>query len=215
MAVLHHAFRRPFTADFEAEVACVFAAWESGDLARLSAISLDGYAKLAEREEVHRAFLFDPEGSATSWMQPDFISTGLAALAVLAGGMVEVPNLSASGDTNHYLLETHLPQLGWSAADIALLVHGRPIEAMLQSYVSSVRPIEQGGFRHTGGWTTGQTAQAMKARIDRLVAGPPDGSDESAVTAWRLLADSGALADAHAMLAAIGESDWLVMAVTH
>lgn len=215
MAVLHHAFRCAVTPAFEQEIADLLAAWETGDRERLSGMALARYAALAEREDIHAAFYLGPDGAAPSWLQPQFISPGLAALAVLAEGFVPLPTLSASSDTNHYRLATQLPAFGWPADEIDVLIRGQPIEAMLQGYAGSALRLEQGGFRHTGGWTPGRTARTLCTRLDRLALGPPSQANEATLAAWTLLNDSNALNDARAMLAALSDDDWLVMAITH
>jgi hypothetical protein len=215
MAVLHHAFRCAVTPEFDRDISEFFAAWQAGDRPRLSALALDGYAKLAKRDDLHAAFYLNPEGSASSWMQAAFVSPGLAALAMLAHRFVAIPGLSASRDTNHYLLETQLPLLGWSGTDIGFLVRGHSVEAMLEGYAALAARLDQGGFRHTGGWTPGRTAQELKRRLDQMARGVSPQADATARVAWWLLKESHALSDAQAMLAEIAESDWLVMTITH
>lgn len=215
MAVLHHAFRCAVTPAFEREIPDLLAAWEAGDRERLSAIAHARYAALAEREDLHAAFHLGPDGAAPSWLQPQFISPGLAALVVLAESFVPLSTLSASNDTNHYRLASQLPALGWSADDIGSLVFGQPVEAVLRGYSASALRLEQGGFRHTGGWTPGRTARTLCTRLDRLALGPPSQANEAALAAWTLLNESNALNDARAMLAALSDDDWLVMAITH
>lgn len=214
MAVLHHAFRCSVTPEFAQQISELLAACQAGDHAQLSDLALAGYGSLSQREDVHTAFYLDPEGGAPSWMQPDYITPGLAAIVLLASGFVTIPSLSASKDTNHYLLETQLPLLGWSAEEIRLLVRGQPIETMLRTYAVPGLQLDQDGFRHTGGWTPGLAAQALKGRLDQLGRGVASDADGAAKAAWSLLADSNALSDAQAMLAAIGDTDWLVMAIT-
>lgn len=216
MAVLHHAFRCEVTPEFDQDLSEVVAAWEAGDSLGLSALALDGYAKLAERHDLHASFFLHPNGSASLWMLPTFVTPGLAALAMVSHRFVSIPCLSTSCSTNHYLLETQLPLLGWSATDVALLVRGHSIEAMLERSVGpSSRTIEQSGFRHTGGWTPGADAEVLKARIDQLIQGPPLGADPVALEAWTQLGASGALKDAGSMLAEVPSTAWLVMAITH
>ncbi len=215
MAVLHHAFRCAVTPAFEREISDLLAAWEAGDRERLSAMAFARYAALAEREDLHAAFHLGPDGAAPSWLQPQFISPGLAALVVLAESFVPLPTLSASSDTNHYRLATQLPALGWSGDDIERLVFGQPVEALLQGYSASAAQPEQGGFRHTGGWTPGRTAPTLSASLDRLALGPPSQADKAVLSAWSELNDSNALDDARAMLASLSDNDWLVMAITH
>lgn len=215
MAVLHHAFRCAVTPEFDRDISEFFAAWQAGDRPRLSALALDGYARLTKREDLHAAFYLHPEGSASSWMQTAFVSPGLAALAMLAHRFVPIPGLSASRGTNHYLLETQLPLLGWSAADIAFLVRGHSVEAMLEGYAAPSPRLDPGGFRHTGGWTPGRTAQELKSSLDQLARGVYPLANATARVAWSLLKESNALSDAQAMLAEIGENDWLVMTITH
>lgn len=215
MAVLHHAFRCAVTPAFEREIADLLAAWETGDRGRLSDMALARYAAVAERKDIHAAFHLGPDGAAPSWLQPQFISPGLAALVVLAESFVPLPTLSASNDTNHYRLASQLPALGWSADDIGSLVFGQPVEAVLRGYSVSALRLEQGGFRHTGGWTPGRTARTLCTRLDRLALGPPSQANEAALAAWGLLNESNALNDARAMLAALGDDDWLAMAITH
>jgi len=215
MAVLHHAFRCPVTPDFEQEILRLSAAWNAGDRARLSAMAIAGYGSLAQRDDIYAAFHLDPEGDAFSWMQPDFISPGLAAVAMLAGRLIPIPGLSASTGTNHSLLESQLPSLGWSAEEVASLVRGQPVEAMLQRYAVSTPPIGQGGFRHTGGWTAGPIAKMLKTRLGQLVEGGVPTADDPRRAAWSLLTENHAFSDAQAMLAEIVDNDWLVMAITH
>jgi hypothetical protein len=215
MAVLHHAFRCPVTPEFERDISELLIAVQPVNRARLSVLALDGYAKLTDRDDVHAAFHLYPEGSASSWMQPEFVSPGLAALAMFADCFIPIPNLSASKDSNHYLLETQLPLLGWTAKEIGFLVRGEPIEAMLEKYAPSATPLAQGGFRNTGGWVPGRTAQGLKMRLDQLARGVSPHVDATARAAWSLLKDNHALADAGTMLAEIGADDWLVMAITH
>lgn len=215
MAVLHHAFRCPVTREFEREISNLLAAWDAGDQTRLSAVALAGYESLAQREDVQAAFHLAPDGAVSSWLQPEFISPGLAALTVLAHSFIPLPGLSASGDTNHDLLATQLPALGWSDEETGLLVRGQPIEVMLRGYTVSTRRLEQGGFQHTGGWTPGRMARKLGARLDQLAVGIPPDADEAARAAWLLLDESNALQDARAMLAPLTDDDWLVTAITH
>ncbi|ANP91675.1 hypothetical protein [Rhizobium leguminosarum] len=215
MAVLHHAFRCAVTPALEREIANLLAAWETGDRERLSDMALARYTALAERKDIHAAFYLGPDGAAPSWLQPQFISPGLAALVVLAKGFVPLPTLSASSDTNHYQLATQLPALGWATDEIDCLIRGQPIEAMLQGSAGCAFRLKQGGFRHTGGWTPGRMARTLCTRLDRLAFGPPSQANEAALVAWSKLNESNALQDARAMLNPLTDDDWLVMALTH
>lgn len=212
MAVLHQAFRCPVTPEFQSKISKLLAAWTDDDRGGLSALALAGFGALSQREDIHTAFYLHPDGAVASWMQPEFISPGLAAITMLADDFIPIRGLSASRDTNHYLLETQLPLLGWSPEEIAFLVHGQPIEVMLQGYAAATAEILPGGFRHTGGWTHGATVQKLRKRLDELVRGIPKRSDEPALS---LLKDNDALSDAQAMLAEITDSDWLIMAIIH
>lgn len=215
MAVLHHAFRCSVTPAFKREISNLLAAWEAGDRARLSAMAESRYAGLAGREDVHAAFYLGPDGAAPSWLQPQYISPGLAALVILAEDFVPLPTLSASNDTNHHRLEKHLPALGWLAEEIGYLVRGEPIETMLQSYANSTLQLEPGKFRHTGGWTAPGMARKLSMELDRLISSPPPQAGKAAQEAWSLLNESKALDDARAMVHALSDDDWLVMAITH
>lgn len=215
MAVLHHAFRYAVTPAFEQKVRDLAAAWEAGDRDRLSAMAVGRYAALREREDVHAAFYLAPDGAALSWLQPQFIRLGLAALVSLAEDFVPIPSLSASDDTNHHRLASHLPALGWSADEINFLVHGRSIETMLHHYVSSEELLDPGQFRHTGGWTPPGMAQRLRAKLDQLTQGKAPKAGKAAQSAWDLLDKSKALEDARRMVAALNSDDWLVMAITH
>ncbi|MGE6786217.1 hypothetical protein ACQKGL_27215 [Ensifer adhaerens] len=215
MAALHHAFRCPITPAFEEAVQDALSAWEAGDRETLSAIALDRYGALGEREDLHAAFHLGPEGAALSWLQPQFISPGYAALVVLAEHFVPLPTLSASNDTNHYRLSTHLPTLGWTTGEVDALIHGQPIEVMLQEYADPAVRLAQGGFRHTGGWTAGRIGRTLAPRLEQLALNPPPQADGVAHEAWRLLNETDAFNDARAMLAAVRDDDWLVMAITH
>ncbi|EJK88183.1 hypothetical protein MOV66_16055 [Agrobacterium sp. SHOUNA12C] len=212
MAVLHHAFRCAITPALKREISELLAAWEIGDREKLSAMAVARYAALAGREDIHAAFYLGPEGAAQSWLQPQFISPGLAALVVLAQNFAPLPTLSAGNDTNHHRLETHLPALGWSPEEIDSLIHGQPIETMLHDYANSADRMEPGGFRHTGGWTPPGMAQKLGVKLDRLALEPPKASDKAT---WSLLNESKALDDARAMLAPLRDNDWLVTAITH
>jgi hypothetical protein len=215
MAVLHHAFRCPVTPEFTQQILKLSIALEAGDRAGISTLASDGYASIANRRDIQAAFHLYPDGAAVSWMQPEFISPGLAAIAALAPRFSPIPNLSASKDTNHHLLEMHLPLLGFSEAEVGFLVRGQPIEAMLQACDGSMAELKPGGFRHTGGWTAGDVAQRLSARLSKLNRGVSSDTRETSRSAWLLLQESGALADAGTMLAEIGADDWLVMAITH
>jgi len=215
MAVLHHAFRCAVTPAFEREILGLLAIWESGDRTRLSAMAIARYAALAEREDIHAAFYLGTDGAVPSWLQPQFISPGLAALVTLARDFIPLPTLSASNDTNHHRLATHLPALGWPADEIDLLIHGRPIETMLHRYASATSRPEPGEFRHTGGWTAPGSAQKLSADLDRLTLCPPPEAGEPAQAAWSVLKESRALDDARAMVGLLNDDDWLIMAITH
>ena len=215
MAVLHHAFLCPVTPEFHRDVTVLLGAWKADDRAELSVLAIAANRHLTDREDLHSALMLHPDGSVASWMKADFVSPGLAVLSLLAHRFMAITGLSASGGANHYLLETQLPLLGWSPSEIELLVRGKSIESMLMTYADTSGPIEQGGFRHTGGWTEGLIAQMLKHRIDRMIQGPSPGTDPQALAAWGLLNDSGALRDAQAMLASISDKDWLVMSITH
>jgi hypothetical protein len=215
MAVLHHAFRCPVTPLFREDVAALLAAWRDGDRDALSAMALAGYALLREREDVHAAFYLGPDGAVPSWLQPDFISPGLAALTGLARGFIRLPNLSSSADANHWFLVSQLPALGWASGEIESLVQGQPIETMLRSYAEPACPLQPGGFRHTGGWTSGRTALALSARLKRFAQARPADADTAQQAAWQRLNESHALQDAQAMLAPLTADDWLIMSITH
>lgn len=111
MAVLHHAFRCPMTPSLWQDISSLLAAWERGDRDRLSATALAGYAALGEREDIRAAFSLNADGPVFSWLQPQHISPGLAALVTMASHFIVVPTLSRSHETNHHLLETQLPFL--------------------------------------------------------------------------------------------------------
>lgn len=215
MTVLHHAFRCPVTPALKRKISNLLAAWEVGDREKVSAMALARYAALAGREDIHAAFYLAPEGAAPSWLEPQFISPGLAALVVLAESFISLPSLSASYDTNHYQLATLLPAFGWSVEDVTSLVNGQPIETMLRAYSRSVNRLEPGGFRHTGGWTAPGLARELSMKLDRLAFGPPAAANDAAHMAWNRLNESKALDDARQMLAPLRDEDWLVMAITH
>jgi hypothetical protein len=215
MAVLHHAFRCAVTPAFEQTVRDLAAAWEAADRDRLSAMAIGRYAALGEREDVHAAFYLAPDGAALSWLQPQFISPGLAALVSLAKDFVPIPSLSASNDTNHHRLATQLPALRWSADEINFLVHGQPIETMLRHFVGSGVRLDPGQFRHTGGWTPPAMAQRLREKLDQLAKEGAPNADKIARAAWESLNESKALDDARKMVAALNDDDWLVMAITH
>jgi len=86
---------------------------------------------------------------------------------------------------------------------------------MLRGYTVSARRLEQGGFKHTGGWTPGRMARTLSARLEQLALGIPPDADEAAREAWLRLDESNALYDARAMLAPLTDDDWLVTAITH
>jgi hypothetical protein len=215
MAVLHHAFRCVVTPTFRQDISNLLAAWEAGDREKLSAMVVSRYAALAGREDIDAAFYLGPDGAALSWLQPQSISPGLAALVMLAEGFIPLPTLSASNDTNHHQLVKHLPALGWSVDEIDFLIRGQPVESMLDSYASSTHRLEPGGFRHTGGWTPPGMARKLRATLNRLALGAPPQANNAAQVAWGLLNESNALDDACAMLAPLSADDWLVMAITH
>ena len=215
MAVLHHAFRCAVTPAFEREILDLLAAWEAGDREKLSAMAIARYAALAAREDIHVAFYLGPDGAAPSWLQPQVISPGLAALVTLAQDFVPLPTLSASNDTNHHRLATHLPALGWSADEIDALIHGQPIETMLQDYAGSTHRLKPGDFRHTGGWTPSAMVRKLSAKLDRLALEPAKALGKVEQAARSLLNESNALNDARAMLAPLSDDDWLVTAITH
>src|SRR5471030_3156907 len=78
MAVLHQAFRCPVTPEFQSKISKLLAAWTDDDRGGLSALALAGFGALSQREDIHTAFYLHPDGAAASWMQPEFISPGLA-----------------------------------------------------------------------------------------------------------------------------------------
>ncbi len=215
MAVLHHAFRCPVTSAFEETVRQVLSAWDAGDREKLSAMALRRLPRIAEREDIQAAFRLDPDGAVPSWLQPEFVSPGLAALVLLADGFVPIPSLSARSDTNHYLLTTHLPVLGWNEREVQLLVRGDPIELMLARYSSAPQELVASKFRETGGWTDGALARTLEDLLARLAATVDSGASPAVQESWSTLRHSGAIDDARAMLAAVEDTDWLVTSVTH
>lgn len=162
MAVLHHAFRCAVTADFERDLQNLMREWASGDRGVFADVAKARYAGLAHLENINTAFYLGPGGAAPSWLEPAFISAGLAAFVMLAPDLEPLPSLSASHDTNHALLARHLPALGWSEDEFRALIYGWPIETVLQRYVRGTSTAVAGGFAHTGGWTP---------RADRHFAG--------------------------------------------
>lgn len=215
MAVLHHAFRCPMTGDLDREISLLLDAWERGDRRSISAAALAGYPALQDREDIHVAFSLSPDGPVSQWLQPEHISPGLAALIALAPHFIGLPGLSRSHDSNHHLLETQLPLLGWSMDEVALLVCGRPIEAMLGHYASTGATLAPGGFRYTGGWVNADAMTTLVARIGQLTSPLPATADDKMVAVRKKLEEYGAIEDAWAMLADIGKNDWLVTAITH
>ncbi|RYC15621.1 hypothetical protein [Ciceribacter ferrooxidans] len=215
MAVLHHAFRCPVTPAFEETVREVLSAWDAGDRERLSAVALRCLPRIAGRADIQAAFRLDPDGAVPSWLQPQIVSPGLAALVLLAERLVPVPSLSASKDTNHYLLATHLPVLGWNAREVQLLVHGDPIELMLARYSLSSREYDASKFRETGGWTLGTAVRALEAKLTRLATALDPGEPPAVQESRTALREGGAIDDARAMLAAVEDTDWLVTSITH
>jgi hypothetical protein len=214
MAVLHHAFRCPVTPAFERYVFDVLEASRLNDSEKLSAMAKGSYEALRYRADIQAAFHLDPEGGAPSWLEPQFISSGLAALVMLAPSFEPLPTLSASDDTNHDRLSKHLPALGWSAADVCALVHGASVEAMLETYAQEPHALVAGGFGHTGGWVSPPATENLVARLEKLAAKPRSTSN-SADAALLDINDTGALQDARAMLNALRAGDWLVTAITH
>jgi hypothetical protein len=190
-------------------------AWATGDLAVFAAAAKTRYATLAQREDIHTAFYLGPDGAAPSWLEPAFLSPGLAALVMLAPDFVTLPSLSASHDTNHALLAKHLPALGWSDDEVRALIYGWPIETVLQRYIRGSSMPVPGGFAHTGGWTPPAMTSLLRERLDILAAGLPAKSHGLAEEAWHSLHTSNAVKDAQEMLADLDIYDWLVMAITH
>lgn len=215
MAVLHHAFRCPVTSTFQETVHEVLSAWDAGDRGRLSAMALRRLPRIAEREDIQAAFRLDPDGAVPSWLRPEFVSPGLAALVLLADSFVPIPSLSARSDTNHYLLTTHLPVLGWNEREVQLLVRGDPIEVMLTRYSLPSREYDASKFRETGGWTLGTAVRALETRLTRLATAPDPGEPPAVRESRTALRESGAIDDARAMLAAVEDADWLVTSITH
>ncbi|WP_416798716.1 hypothetical protein [Ciceribacter azotifigens] len=215
MAVLHHAFRCPITSAFEEVVQEVLSAWDAGERDKLSAMALQGLPAIAGRADIQAAFRLDPDGAVASWLQPEFVSPGLAALVLLAERLVPIPSLSASRDTNHYLLATHLPVLGWNAREVQLLVRGDPIELMFARYSLPSREYDASKFRETGGWTLGTALRAIETKLTRLTTAPGPEVSPAVRESRKALRESGAIDDARAMLAAVGDADWLVTSITH
>lgn len=215
MAVLHHAFRCAVRPAIERDIRDLLHMWQAGDREKLSVLTKERYATLATRDDVHAASYLHPDGAAPSWMEPPFISPGLAAFILLAQNFSPLPTLSSSSDTNHDLLAKHLPRLGWSEAEVGFLIHGQPIEAMLQDYASATPKLFPGDFAHTGGWTHPDKIPSLRACLDGLRAEPPLSSDNAVLDAWRVLNERNALEDARAMLAGLQDDDWLVMSITH
>lgn len=215
MAVLHHAFRCAVTPEFEADVQELMRQWISGDRAAFAAAAKARYGGLASLQDIQTAFYLGPDGAAPSWLDPAFISPGLAAVVMLAPHFTRVSSLSESHDTNHDLLARQLPALGWPEDEVRSLVHGWPIETMLQRYANDAAVMMPGGFAHTGGWTPPGMVPLLRERLDKLALAPPAKSHKLAQEAWHRLAERNAFQDAQAMLADLGDRDWLVMAITH
>lgn len=215
MAVLHHAFRCPVTPAFEDVVRVVLSAWGAGDRDGLSAMALRCLPRIADRADIQAAFRLDPDGAVPSWLQPEFVSPGLAALVLLAEKLVPIPSLSASKDANHYLLATHLPVLGWNAREVQHLVQGDPIERVLARYSGNAQEFAASKFRETGGWTSGDVARRLQDRLSHLASAPDPDEPPGVRESLAVLRGSGAIDDARAMLAAIENTDWLVTSITH
>lgn len=215
MAVLHHAFRCAVTPDFERDLQNLMREWASGDRGAFAEAAKARYAALTQLEDIHTAFYLGPDGAAPSWLEPAFISPGLAALVMLSPDFKPLPSLSASHDTNHALLARHLPALGWSEDEIRALIYGWPIETVLQRYVRGSSMPVPGGFAHTGGWTPPGMTDILRERLDILASGLPARSHKLAEEAWHSLKDNNTFEDAQTMLAHLDSYDWLVMAITH
>ena len=215
MAVLRHAFRCAVTPDFERDLHKLMREWASGDRGAFADVAKARYATLAHREDIHAGFYLGPDGASPSWLEPAFISAGLAALVMLAPDFEALPSLSASHDTNHALLARHLPALGWSEDEIRALIHGWPIETVLQRYAPGSCVPVPGGFAHTGGWTPPGMTDILRERLDILASGLPARSHKLAEEAWHSLKEKNAFEDAQTMVAHLDGYDWLVMAITH
>ncbi|MBD8687013.1 MULTISPECIES: hypothetical protein [unclassified Rhizobium] len=215
MAVLHHAFRCAVTADFERDLQNLMREWASGDRGVFADVAKARYAGLAHLENINTAFYLGPGGAAPSWLEPAFISAGLAAFVMLAPDLEPLPSLSASHDTNHALLARHLPALGWSEDEFRALIYGWPIETVLQRYVRGTSTAVAGGFAHTGGWTPPGMTDILRERLDILASGRPAKSHKLAEEALHALKENNAFEDAQKMLAHLDRYDWLVMAITH
>ncbi|MFC3165981.1 hypothetical protein [Ciceribacter thiooxidans] len=215
MAVLHHAFRCPVTPPLEEVVREVLSAWDAGDREKLSATALRCLPRIADRADIQAAFRLDPDGAVPSWLQPQIVSPGLAALVLLADSFVPIPSLSGRSDTNHYLLTTHLPVLGWNEREVQLLVHGDPIELMLARYSSAPHEYTASKFRETGGWTFGTDLRSLEPQLMRLATATDRQTPPAVRESLTALRESGAIDDARAMLAAVEDTDWLVTSVTH
>ncbi|MBK5957255.1 hypothetical protein CCR97_03400 [Rhodoplanes elegans] len=214
MAVVHHAFRWPFSLAVRDEIRHLLAAWSAGDRASIAEQALAAYATLRTRPDITFPFSLQDADHVEAWLQPAHVTAATACFLVLARHFEPVPSLSATRDTNLYTVETTLPLLGFPAGQVRAAVHGRPFESLLEELAGPADPLPRGGPVGLAGWLPGREAVDLLARVEATVAvaASPGAGDDARRALDKLRAD-GSLDDLVRMLGSVTAPDWLVVRI--
>lgn len=214
MAVVHHAFRWPFSSAVRDEIRHLLAAWSAGERTAVAEQALDAYATLRTRPDITVPFSLQDADHVEAWLGPAHVTARIACFLTLARHFEPVSSLSASRDTNFYTVETMLPLLGVPAEEARAAVHGRPFETLLDELAGLGDPLPRGGPVGLAGWLPGREAADLLARVEAAVAAAstPAAGDDARRAVDTLRAD-GSLDDLVRMLGAVTAPDWLVVRI--
>lgn len=213
MAVIHHAYRCRWSPELTDDLRTIATAWSADDRGGLAALALRQYQAIAGHCDMLQSFGIASTDYVISWLQPEFITPGLASFVTAARYFERVPSLSHSQQSNFHVIETVLPLLGVPRDLVQLMVRGRPIERVLQD-LALTSAVVASKLSHLGGWVSAKDAahalQSVKVKLEAATA-LPSPEPTRLTQAVDTLRTSGALGDLTDMLRAVQPPDWLVV----
>ncbi len=92
-----------------------------------------------------------------------------SVIILLASRFSRAPAVSARTG-GHVVLQKVLATLGWSAADLELLLRGWPLEVLFSAYQAPELAADAAGIGQYGGWIPREEAPVILSRLDEAVA---------------------------------------------
>jgi hypothetical protein len=135
------------------------------DLLALQQIASDVVSNASDTTlQILEAIRFDDEWFDTS--HPDDSFTTHWYILALVAALRKAPSLSNRSLFSWELLKLGLPEVGWSEADVKLLVYGELLKTLIESSGDSRFLSEFVGISQFGGWLSLDTIRRLLPKLD-------------------------------------------------